>query len=84
MPLLNPHVCMHACMHVCLCMPVCMCDGRYISWRFSRTLFAPARWPLPDILSRTVYNAKGTRAHTHRELIPEWLWEPKGNSLEYI
>jgi len=27
---------------------------------------------------------KGTRAHTHRELIREWLWEPKGSSLEYI
>jgi len=26
----------------------------------------------------------GTRAHTHRELILEWLWEPKGSSLEYI
>jgi len=30
------------------------------------------------------YNTKGTRAHTHRELIREWLWEPKGSSLEYI
>jgi len=28
--------------------------------------------------------AKGTRAHTHRELIREWLWELKGSSLEYI
>jgi len=27
---------------------------------------------------------KGTRAHTHRELIREWFWEPKGRSLEYI
>jgi len=27
---------------------------------------------------------KGTRARTHRELIREWLWEPKGSSLEYI
>ena len=27
---------------------------------------------------------KGTRAHTHRELIRKWLWEPKGSSLEYI
>ena len=27
---------------------------------------------------------KGTRAHTQRELIREWLWEPKGSSLEYI
>jgi len=27
---------------------------------------------------------KGTRAHTHREPIQEWLWEPKGSSLEYI
>ena len=25
-----------------------------------------------------------TRAHTHRELIREWLWEPKGSSLEYV
>ena len=35
--------------------------------------------------SQTVYNTKGARAHTHRELIREWLWEPKGSSgLEYI
>ena len=27
---------------------------------------------------------KGTRAHTHKEMIREWLWEPKGSSLEYI
>jgi len=27
---------------------------------------------------------KGTRAHTHRELIREWIWEPKGSSLENI
>jgi len=27
---------------------------------------------------------KSTRAHTHRELIREWLWEPKGSSLGYI
>ena len=32
----------------------------------------------------TVYNTKGTRAHTHRELIQEWLWELKGTSLGYI
>jgi len=24
---------------------------------------------------------KSTRAHTHRELIREWLWDPKGSSL---
>jgi len=36
------------------------------------------------LLSQTVYNTKGTRAHTHRELIRMWLWEPKGSSLEYI
>jgi len=29
-------------------------------------------------------HTKGTRAHMHRELIREWLWEPKGSSLEYI
>jgi len=34
--------------------------------------------------SQTVYSTKGTRAHTHRELIRKWLWEPKGSSLEYI
>jgi len=34
--------------------------------------------------SQTVYNTKETRAHTHRELIRKWLWEPKGSSLEYI
>ena len=27
-------------------------------------------------------DAKGTRAHTHRELIREWLWKPEGSSLE--
>jgi len=27
---------------------------------------------------------KRTRAYTHRELIREWLWEPKWSSLEYI
>jgi len=25
---------------------------------------------------------KGARAHTHRELIREWLWQPKGSSLK--
>ena len=30
--------------------------------------------------TQTVYNTKGTRAHTHRELIRTWLWEPKGSS----
>ena len=33
--------------------------------------------------SQTVHNTKGTRAHTHRELIREWLWEPKGSSLDF-
>ena len=37
-----------------------------------------------DSYSQTVYNTEGTRAHTHRELIRKWLWEPKGSSLEYI
>ena len=37
-----------------------------------------------DTCTQTVYNTKATRAHTHRELIREWLWEPKGSSLEYI
>ena len=32
------------------------------------------------IYSQTVYNTKGTRAHTHRELIRKWLWEPKDMS----
>ena len=27
---------------------------------------------------------KGTRAHTQKELIREWLWEPKGSSPGYI
>jgi len=35
------------------------------------------------LYTQTVYNTKGTRAHTHGELIREWLWEPKGSSLEY-
>jgi len=38
----------------------------------------------PGHISQTVYNTKGTRAHTHRELIRKWLWEPMGSSLEYI
>jgi len=37
-----------------------------------------------SVFLQTVYNTKGTRAHTHRELIREWLWEPKGSSLEYF
>jgi len=28
-----------------------------------------------DIVSLTVYNTQGTRAHTHRELIRKWLWK---------
>jgi len=28
--------------------------------------------------------AKKTRAHTHKELIREWIWEPTGSSLNYI
>ena len=36
------------------------------------------------VYSQMVYNTKGTRAHTHSELIRKWLWEPKGSSLEYI
>ena len=31
-----------------------------------------------------LYNTEGTRAHTHRELVREWLWGPTGSSLEYI
>jgi len=31
------------------------------------------------LLFTTVYNTKGTRAHTHRELIRKWLWEPETN-----
>jgi len=34
--------------------------------------------------SQTIFITKGTRAHTHRELIRKWLWEPKGSSLVYI
>ena len=30
--------------------------------------------------SQTVYKTQGTCAHTHRELIREWLWEPRGSS----
>jgi len=33
-----------------------------------------SRFPVAQ--SQTVYNTKGTRAHTHRELIRKWLWEP--------
>jgi len=46
----------------------------------------PKNSPSPTsvpLSSQTVYNTKGTRAHTHRELIRKWLWEPKGSSLEH-
>jgi len=40
-------------------------------------------WPLRAMLHiylcRDGLYTKGTRAHTHRELIREWLWESKGN-----
>ena len=37
----------------------------------------------PDVHRRFIIQNKGTRAHTHRELIQKWLWEPnKGSSLE--
>jgi len=39
---------------------------------------------IPVAQPQTVYDTKGTRAHTHRELIRKWLWEPKGSSLEYV
>jgi len=32
--------------------------------------------------SQMYYSTKGTRAHTHRELIREWLWKLKGSSSE--
>ena len=44
----------------------------------SALTFTPPSLPYADGL-----NTKGTRAHTHRELIREWLWEPKGSSFEY-
>jgi len=37
---------------------------------------------LMSVHRRFIY--KGVRAPTHRELIREWRWEPKGSSLEYI
>jgi len=39
---------------------------------------------LQSTTAQAVYPTKKTRAHTHRELIREWLREPKGSSLEYI
>jgi len=44
---------------------------------------AASRGELRGLTSRGL-NTKGTRAHTHRELIREWLWEPKGSSLGCI
>jgi len=42
-------------------------------------------WSISRIIQFTDGSyTKGTRAHTHREVIREWLWEPKGSSLEYI
>jgi len=37
-----------------------------------------------SMYSQLVYIQRGKRAHTHRELIREWLWEPKGSSLKNI
>ena len=51
----------------------------YLDKHYELARNAPTR-----VLSQTVYNTKRTRAHTHRELIRTWLWEPKGSSLEYI
>ena len=45
----------------------------------------PAETPPPYTLIFTDGSyIKGTRAHTRRELIREWLCEPKGSSPEYI
>ena len=65
-------VCVHIYVYVYMYMhiDVCVCVCLYIY--------------TPPLFSQMVYNTKGTRAHTHRELIREWLWEPKGSSLEYI
>jgi len=39
---------------------------------------------LREYVSTNGLYTKGTRAHTHRKLIREWLWELKGSSLNYI
>ena len=46
-----------------------------VSWR----LFTRRKCDCLSRRSQTVYNTKGTRAHTHREVIRKWLWEPKGS-----
>jgi len=38
---------------------------------------------IPSVFTNDQYT-KSTRAHTHKELIREWLWEPKGSSLERL
>jgi len=52
--------------YMCACL---LCVG--VCWS---EILAP-----PSFNSQAVYNTKGTRAHTHRELIRKWLWEPKGS-----
>jgi len=42
------------------------------------TLIHPPIHARAHFLSQTVYNTKGTRAHTHRELIRKWLWSFTG------
>ena len=37
-----------------------------------------------SVYSQTVYNTKGTRAHTHMELIRVWRSEPKGSSHSHL
>jgi len=46
-----------------------------VPWR----LFTRRKCDCLSRRSQTVYNTKGTRAHTHREVIRKWLWEPKGS-----
>jgi len=47
----------------------------HLSIYLSRLGHARLAHSLGEDHTQTVYNTKGTRAHTHGELIREWLWE---------
>jgi len=75
---------MYVCIFIYLFIYMCVYIHVYIG--LTRSARAdPLRMNTPTISFFTDGSyTKGTRAHTHRELIREWLGEPKGSSLEYI
>ena len=76
---------------VSLCMYIIVCILLYISapWLSMLSTFATVGQQTQSRCVFILYSTdssytKGTRAHTHRELIREWLRESKGSSLDYI